>query len=108
MSLCGIIKKKITIEYRARCHRILASHLSGHYKIIAFNSYAISVIRYSGGIIRWNQSELDDFDHKSRKFLTIYKGLHPRADVHRLYLPQKAGGRGLLNVKQMITVECEA
>jgi len=30
------------------------------------------------------------------------------ADIHRLYLPCKVGGHGLLNVKQMIAVECEA
>jgi len=83
------VKRNIITEYRFRCRRILASHLSGHYKIIALNSYKIPVIRYSAGIVNWNQSELDDIDRKSRKLLTIYKELHPRADVHRLYLPLK-------------------
>ena len=84
---------------------MLSSYLNGHYKIIALNSYALLVVRYSAGIIKWTQSELDDIDRKSRKLLTIHKGLHPKADIHRLYLSRKVGGHGLLNVKQMVAVE---
>jgi len=36
---------------------------------------------------------------------TIYIGLHPNADIHRLYIFRKAGGHGLLYVKLMIAVE---
>ena len=84
---------------------MLSSYLNGHYKIIALNSYVLPVVRYSAGIIKWTQSELDDIDRKSRKLLTIHKGLHPKADIHQLYLPRKVGGHGLLNVKQMVAVE---
>ena len=100
------VKQTVLSEYRSRFCRVL-SHLNGYYKIIALNSYALPVIRYSAGIIKWSQSELDDIDRKSRKLLTIYKGLHPKADVHRLYLPRKVGGRGILNFKQMTAVETE-
>ena len=41
---------------------------------------------YSAGILNWTQAELDDIGHKTRKLLTIYKGLHPKADVDHLYL----------------------
>ena len=102
------VKQTVLSEYRSRFRRVLSSHLNGYYKIIALNSYALPVIRYSAGIIKWSQSELDDIDRKSRKLLTIYKGLHPKADVHRLYLPRKVGGRGLLNVKQMVAVETQS
>ena len=42
--------------------------------------------------------------------MTIYSlGLHPRSDVHRLYLRRNCGGRGLLNVKHVVTTdECQA
>ena len=72
------------------------------------NSYALPVIRYSAGIIKWTQCELDDINRKTRKLLTIYKGFHPRANIHRLYLPRKVGGRGLLNVKQLVAVEAQS
>ena len=40
--------------------------------------------------------------------MTIYKGLHPRADVDCLYLPRNSGGRGLINVRQLVAVETQA
>jgi len=66
------------------------------------------VLRYSAGIISWTQSDLDEIDRKTRKLMTIYKGLHPKSDVHRLYLPRKSGGRGLLNIKHVVNTECQA
>lgn len=87
---------------------MLSSQLNGHNKIITIKSYAVPVLRYSAGIVSWSLNELDEIDHKTRKLITIYKGLHPKSDVHRLFLPRKSGGRGLLNVKQIVNVEKQA
>lgn len=38
-------------------------------------------------------------DGKTRKFLTMTKTHHPKADVDRLYIPRKAGGRGLVQLE---------
>jgi hypothetical protein len=35
----------------------------------------------------------------TRKILTIHGQNHPRADIDRLYLPRKEGGRGLMQVE---------
>ena len=32
------------------------------------------------------------------KFLTMAKMHHPKADVDRLYIPRKAGGKGLVHL----------
>jgi len=66
------------------------------------------VLRYSAGVTNWTQTDLDEIDCKTRKLMTIYGGLHPKSDVHRLYLPRNCGGRGLLNVKHAVTTECQA
>jgi hypothetical protein len=42
---------------------------------------------------------------KIRKTLNMYKGLYPRSDTHRLYLPRQKGGRGLKEVKATIQEE---
>ena len=63
-------------------------------------------MRYSAGILNWTQAELDDIDCKTRKF-TIYKELHPKANVDCLYLPRKSGGRELINVRQLVAVETQ-
>ena len=36
---------------------------------------------------------------KTRKLLNMHKMLHPKADVERLYIPRKDGGRGLIDVE---------
>ena len=102
------VKQNVIAEYRSRFRSVLSSHLNGHYKIIALNSYAVPIMRYSAGILNWTQAELDGIDRKTRKLLTIYKGLHPKADVDRLYLPRNSGGWGLINVRQLVAVETQA
>ena len=41
----------------------------------------------------------------TRKQLTLYGALHPRSDVDRLYVDRKAGGRGLVNVEDLVRHE---
>ena len=38
------------------------------------------------------KSELQTIDRKTRKLFTIYRVLHPKSDVDRLYIPGKEGG----------------
>ena len=40
--------------------------------------------------------DLQAIDKKTRKLFTIYGGLHAKADVDRLDIPRKDGGRGLI------------
>ena len=63
-------------------------------QIMVINSWAISVLTYGFGIIQWLKSEIEKIDRKTRKILTI-NGMHlPRADMQRLYVKRKNGGRG--------------
>ena len=52
------VKQNVIAEYRLRFRNVLTSHLNGHYKIIALNSYAIPIMCYSAGILNWTQAEL--------------------------------------------------
>jgi len=62
----------------------------------------VSLVHYTAGIINWRKDELEAMDRKTRKMMTIYNSLHPRADVDRLYIPRKHGGRGLISIQQSI------
>ena len=44
-------------------------------------------------------------DRKTRKVFTIYRALHPQADVDRLYLKRSEGGRGLLSIEECVIIE---
>ena len=41
-------------------------------------------------------------DQRTRKLMTMYKALHPKDDVDRLYVPRKEGGRGITSIEDNI------
>ena len=47
---------------------------------------------------------LQAIDRKTRKLFSIYGALHPKSDVHRLYIPRKEGGRSLISIKDCVEV----
>ena len=55
------IKKKLG-EYNKRVRQILKSKLNGGNIIKAINSWAVSAVRYTAGIIDWTQAELENLD----------------------------------------------
>jgi len=59
---------------------------------------AVPVVTYSFNIINWTIADINRLDAKTRKFLTINRMHHPKADVDRLYIRRKEGGRGLLQL----------
>ena len=65
---------------------MLKSKLNGKNKINAINTWAVSVLRYRAGIIRWTKEELKTLDRTTRKVLTINGAFHPKSDVDRLYV----------------------
>ena len=85
--------------------KTLSSKLNAGNVIKAINSWAVSLLRYSGGIVNWTKSELAELDRKTRKLLTIHGALHARSNVSRLYLPRREGGRGLISVEDAINIE---
>jgi len=84
---------------------VLGTELSAKNKIQAIESLAGPVLRYSFGIVNWHQEELQKLDRKTRKLLTILGQHHPKADVDRLYVPRKQGGRGLMQLEAAHAVE---
>lgn len=93
------MKNKIKKEYLRRARLILKSQLTGKNKIQALGNLAVPVVEYSFGIVTWTKQEIQELDRKTRKLLTIHGLLHPRADVDRLYVQRKEGGRGLRNLE---------
>ena len=71
----------------------------------AINTWAVSLMRYSAGIVKWTKADLDVTDRKTRKLMTMYGMLHPRSNVSRLYLPKSEGGRGLLSLADSVNIE---
>ena len=83
----------------------MGTELGAKNKIQATGSLAVPVLRYSFGIFNWHQEELQKLDRKTRKLLTIDGQQHPKADLDRLYVPIKQGGRGLMQLEVAHAVE---
>jgi len=98
-------EEKLKKEYLRRLKLVLGTELSAKNKIKATGSLAVKVLRYSSGIFNWHQEELQKLDQKTRKLLTIHGQHHPKADVDRLYVPRKQGGRGLMQLETAHVVE---
>ena len=50
-------------------------------------------------ILRHNDNNNNNNSTKIRKLLNLHKMLLPKADVERLYISRKDGGRGLIEVE---------
>ena len=99
------MKEKVGNEYRRRVRKVCESKLNGHNKIMAINTWAVSLLRYSAGIVDWNVDELKDLDRKTRKTLNMNRMLHPKANVARLYISREEGGRGLMEAEECVRRE---
>ena len=99
------MKNKFRNEYFTRAKLILKSKLTGRNKIVALNVWAVSILRYGAGILKWDKNELQEVDRKTKKCMTMNKELHPRSDVAQLYFSRKNGGRGLSGCENRVKSE---
>ena len=93
------MKENFWREYLRRTKLIMKSRLNGRNKIIAINTWTVSLIRYGAGIVKWTKSKHDEIDRKTRKVMTMNKELHPGSTVDRLYVSRMEGGGGLIGCK---------
>ena len=98
-------KERLKKEYIRRVKKCLKSKLNGGNMVKAINTWAVSLMRYSSGIVEWTKADLDVTDRKTRKLMTMYGMLHPLSNVSRLYLLRSEGGRGLLSVSDSVNIE---
>jgi len=99
------MKERLKQEYNRRVRMIMKSELNARNKITAIEALAVPVLRYSFGIINWRTEDIKKIDRKTRKILTVHKVHHPKADIDRLYVKRKEGGRGLVQVKAAYKAE---
>ena len=85
------MRANVSKEYHRRVQKVAESTLNGQNKIQAINTWAIPILRYTGGIMDWTKENLHQLDTKTRKILTMNRMLHPKADVDRIYIPRQSG-----------------
>jgi hypothetical protein len=80
--------------------KVLTQHPNNNIiKMQVTGALAVPVLRHSIGIINWHQ-ELRTLARKTSKLLTIHGHHYPKAELDRLYVPRKQGGRGLMRLEE--------
>ena len=95
------MKDKIKKEY-LRTRKLLETKLCSRNLIKGMNTWAVSLVRYSGPFVKWTRKELKQMDQTTRKIMTMHEALHPRDDVDRLYVLRKEGGRELASIEDSV------
>lgn len=95
------LKKEFKEKYRSRLTKLLNTYLNSRNLISAVNSWAVSTLTYSFGILKYSDADLDELDRLTRRLLKKFRCHHPQSALERLYLKRKEGGRGLLNIKSL-------
>ena len=98
------MKELVRKEYLRRVKLVAESKLYAGNLVRAVNVWAVSVVRYTAGILDWTEKELKAMDVKTRKTLTRNGVFHMQSSVDRLYMKLKVGGRRLIGVKQLCEV----
>ena len=86
------MKDKIKNECYRRVRQLTSSKLNSGNRIRAIISRAVSLVRYSAGILKWTKKELKAMGRKTPKIMTMNRMYHPQSDTDRLYIPRMEGG----------------
>lgn len=95
------LKTQLKEQYRKRLSKILKTELNSKNTVRAINTYAIPLLTYSFGIIKWSKTDLENLNILTRTQLTRFRQLHPNSCKERLTIERKEGGRGLTDIHEI-------
>ena len=98
---CQETKELVRTEFIRRLKLMCRSGLHSRNLFQAINGFAIPVVLYSILLLGWTKAERSALDRLVRHHLVQAKAHHPRASIHRLFIPRDAGGRGLLSIEDL-------
>ena len=70
--------------------------------IKGINTWVVLLVRYSGPFLQWIREGLQQVNQRIRKLMTMYKALHQRDIIDRLYVSRKEGGKRLTSIEDSV------
>jgi hypothetical protein len=98
----SIIKENLEKQFYLRIKSILKSKLNGNNLIKAVNTYAVPLLTYSFGVIKWSKTNLQNINIKTGVLFTKFSKHHPKSAIERFNLPRENGGRGFSNLEILL------
>jgi hypothetical protein len=81
-----VIRERLKKEFFCRLEKLCKSGLNSKNLFKAINTFAIPVISYSFGIVKWTPTALDTINTKIRTTLTKHRMHHPKSAIERITL----------------------
>jgi hypothetical protein len=75
-----VIKENLEKQFYLRIKSILKSKLNGNNLIKAVNTYAVPLLTYSFGVIKWSKTNLQNLNIKTRVLFTKFSKHHPKVN----------------------------
>ena len=66
------MKENIKKEYLRRTRKILETKLWSRNLLNGINTWAVSLVRYSGPFLKWTRDELKQMEQRTRKLMTMH------------------------------------
>lgn len=101
------IKKKLHEKFLVRVNQILGTQLNSRNKMKGVNTFAIPLLTYSFGIIKWSITDIYAIETSVRTALTSHRMHHRTSAVERVVLPREDGGRGFLDITGLCRSQVE-
>ena len=99
------MKNRFKKECLRRLRLILRSKFDRKNNFQTVKSWAVALLGYGTGIVKWSNGELRGLDGNSRKLFTVDGNFHTRSVVDRLYPPRGIGGMGLMSCESCVRAE---
>ena len=107
--LPGIRHTDIKLELRDKClirvNCVLKSFLNAGNKVRAINTFAVPVLTYSFGVVKWSRTDLEDLERKLRKAFRQAGMRHPQSALERFTLPRDEGGQGIVDIQALCVAQ---
>lgn len=91
-------KSNLMQKFKHRLNSIMKTQLNSKNIVKAVNTYAVTILTYSFGIIKWSKSELQALQRLINTTMSKHRKHHPKSCLQRLTLPRNDGGRGFMDV----------
>ena len=102
------VKDRTKKKFLSRVRNILKADISAKNVTSSIKAFAMPIMRYGFGILKWGLTKMRALDRKIRKILTKHNYHHPKSNIHRLYAPRYKGGMGLIGIVDCHRQECTA
>jgi hypothetical protein len=83
------MKGNLEKQFYLRFKSLLKSKLNGNNLIKAVNTYAVPLLTYSFGVIKWSKTNLQNINIKTRVLFTKFSKHHPKSAIERFNLAVK-------------------